>query len=228
MADVFFLTALRALTLSDHASDVPTAKWANSDQRLEATATKSQKTYFRVLKWSRKSAKLPAFFSLRLSRGFPSSIVELMKVFLVNSEDVLNEPGRLPLLRFLNVRRFVVVSLHNWHPCISRGNLEIRVIPRVLSHRSVRFSGKNYRRWKIPSCRGKAQAVVCSTNLLSGKLEKLRDTFYYFLRNFHHRSNIVNKCHQSRQTSLIFGSTHNKSRTTASGRLAWSKNDELA
>ena len=80
--------------------------------------------------------------SLRLSRGFPSSIVESMEVFLVNSEDALNEPGRLPLLRFLNVRRFVVVSLHNWRLCLFRGNRKIRVIPRVLSHKSVRFSGQ--------------------------------------------------------------------------------------
>ena len=51
-----------------------------------------------VLDEARKAGKID-YISLRPSRGFPSLFVESMRVFPVNSEDTLNEPGRLPLLR---------------------------------------------------------------------------------------------------------------------------------
>ena len=62
-----FLDHLRALTLSDHASDVPTVKCTNSDQRLDATATKSRKIVEELLpsfEMSKKERKTAGFFTV--------------------------------------------------------------------------------------------------------------------------------------------------------------------
>ena len=106
---------------------------------------------------------LPETSGLGPSRGFRPSIPQLTN--RLPHQFWLTTPwlACLPLLRVLNQRWFVVVSLHNWNPCFFRGNLEIRVIPRVLSHKSVRFSGKNYRRWKSPSCRLLHRLVIWKT-----------------------------------------------------------------